>query len=306
MSEAWRCSLFPHTLLLAICASLACLPATARAASEEVSVSTPDGTRTAIVRPAGQSPHPVVIVLHGPGMTADMAARVSGFAEAAARHNFTAVFPQGLLLHWHDGRFSGLPGPDDTAFLRALTSRLIDGRIALPGHIYLAGIFDGGMMSFSMACNSRDLFRGIGTVNANMPAGIEPCNPDPMLLVMVNGTADPLVPYKGGGVGLLGLRGRVLSAAKTAELFAHRNGCGASTAQPLAQTGPGSGPSVTEIAWHGCTSRKPVTLYRVEGGGHQVPGQAALPRLLLGRSNSGFSAAEAILSAFDRDEAGGA
>ena len=235
---AWTgrpCGLFLHALSLAIYASLACLPATARAANQEIGVVMHEGTRTAIVRPAGQSPHPVVIVLHGRGITADLTLRTSGFAEAAARHSFTAVFPQGSLLQWHDGRAGGPPGPDDVAFLRALTARLIEDRIALPGHIYIAGISNGGMMSFTMACQAGELFRGMGTVIANMPAGVEPCNLPPMPLVMVNGTADPLVPYRGGGVGVLGLQGKVLSAEKTAELFAHRNGCGASTAQPLAE-----------------------------------------------------------------------
>jgi polyhydroxybutyrate depolymerase len=265
-----------------------------------------EGTRTAIVRPAGQSPHPVVIVLHGRGITADLTLRTSGFAEAAARHSFTAVFPQGSLLQWHDGRAGGPPGPDDVAFLRALTARLIEDRIALPGHIYIAGISNGGMMSFTMACQAGELFRGMGTVIANMPAGVEPCNLPPMPLVMVNGTADPLMPYRGGGVGVLGLQGKVLSAEKTAELFAHRNGCGASTAQALAEKSPGGGPTVTEIAWNGCSSGKSVTLYRIEGGGHQIPGQPAFLRFLLGQSNTAFSAAEAILSAFDREEANGA
>lgn len=116
---------------------------------------------------------------------------------AAARHNFTAVFPQGLMSQWHDGRAGGPSGPDGVAFLRALTARLIEDRTALPGHVYIAGISNGGMMTFTMACKAGELFRGIGTVIANMPAGIEPCNPVPVTLIMVTGAADPMVPYKG-------------------------------------------------------------------------------------------------------------
>jgi len=57
---------------------------------------------------------------------------------------------------------------------------------------------------------------------------------------------------------------------------------------------------VTEIAWSECSEGKPVILYRVEGGGHQIAGRPAIMPSLLGRSSSDLSAANAILSAFAR------
>jgi polyhydroxybutyrate depolymerase len=286
---------------------LAAAPAGVKAHAEEMVIGTGDGPRTAVVLPAGDGPRPTVIVLHGALMTSEMTARFSGFAEAAAKAGFTAVFPQGLMRLWHDGRTGGPDGPDDVAFLRALLSRLVKERIGLPSHVYIAGISNGGMMSFTMVCKAGELFRGIGTVIANMPAGIGACNPPPMPLIMVNGTNDPMVPYEGGEVGLHGGRGLVMSVKETASVFVRRNGCGAAITQrlPLDSDSGFDGTGVTGIGWKECAYHKPVILYRIDGGGHQIPGRRAFLPFLFGRSNSDLPAAEAIMSAFAREEKSG-
>jgi polyhydroxybutyrate depolymerase len=261
-------------------------------------IETADGPRHALVLPQGKGPHPTVIVLHGAlGTGAGMAA-TTGFAEAAARHGFTAVFPDGLGRRWHDGRAGGPKGPNDIAFIHTLVALLIAERIADPHHIYLAGVSNGGMMSFTLACKEADLFAGIGTVIANMPAGIEPCRPKPMRVVMVNGTADPMVPYRGGTVGLLGGRGEVWSVDKTVALFAHVNRCGSSKIKALPAHDLADRTQVTRIDWSNCQPGTSVTLYRVEGGGHALPGRRSLAHHLLGRVNPDFVAAEAIMAAF--------
>ena len=97
-------------------------------------------------------PRPTVIVLHGALGSGAGTARTAGFAEAAARRNFTAVFPDGLDRQWNDGRMDGHNGPDDIGFIRALVRRLVADGVADPHRVYLAGISNGGMMSFALAC----------------------------------------------------------------------------------------------------------------------------------------------------------
>jgi polyhydroxybutyrate depolymerase len=245
-----------------------------------------------------------VIVLHGAAVTTEITVRHTGFAEAAASARFTAVFPQGLRRRWHDEHSGGFDGPDDVAFLRALTARLIEERIALPGHIYIAGISNGGIMSFTMACKAGDLFRGIATIVANMPEGLEPCNPPPIPLVMISGTADSFAPYGGGKVGWLSGGGALWSVKQTLEFFVRRNGCAtASSERQLSPSDNSHAPRVTEIAWKDCASGKPVILYRIDGGGHQVPGRPAFLSFFFGHSTSDISAADAIMSAFVREDA---
>lgn len=263
-------------------------------------VDTADGARTALLLPAGAGPRPTVIVLHGGLGSGAHTAATSGFAEAAAAAGFTAVFPDGIDRRWNDGRVGWRDGdgPDDVAYLSALADALVADGIAQADRIYLAGISNGGMMTFTMACLAAGRFAGIATMIANMPAGIGPCALAPMPVVMVNGTDDPLVPYGGGGVGTFGRRGEVLGVEQTAGLFTQAFGCGAPVAAALADRDPGDGTTVTRFDWQGCVPGASVTLYRVEGGGHTVPGWTVRARRLLGASNRDFSAAQAILAIF--------
>jgi polyhydroxybutyrate depolymerase len=276
------------------------------ARESEIVIPTRDGPRTAIVLSARPAPQPTIIVLHGATMTAESTMRVSGFAEAAAAHDFTAVFPQGLRRQWNDERVGGPGGPDDVAFLSALVDRLVRDGVALPGHIYLAGISNGGMMSFTMACKAGSLFSGIGTVIVNMPAGIARCDLPQMPLVMINGTADPLVPYEGGGVGFMGGRGDVWSVKRTAELFIRRNGCKDHDEQMLPGRSSFDTTTTTRLTWSSCQSGKSVTLYKVNGGGHQISGERAFLPRMLGQSSSDFRAADEIVKMFATEERNGA
>lgn len=289
--------LLPVCLLIA--ATLSTEPV--RASSVDVFVDTRDGPRHALVIPARNGPHPTVIVLHGAFGTGAGTARMTGFAEAAAKRNFAAVFPDGLGRKWHDGRLGGPAGPDDVGFIRALVARLVADRVADPRRIYLAGISNGGMMSFTLVCKAPELFAGIGTVVANMPAGIEPCPARPLPVVMINGTADPLVPYNGGGVGFGSGRGDVWGVRKTAEFFARRDGCSQSSEVALPSRSPSESTTVTRIAWQNCLINSGVTLYQIDGGGHALPGRRSIAPRLLGLSNFDIQSADVILDAFDLD-----
>jgi len=163
---------------------------------EAIRIETRDGTRTAILVPARPDPVPTIIVLHGAAIGAEWTMRGSGFAEAAAAHGFAAVFPDGLYRVWNDGREGGrISRIDDVGFLRQLVAWLIGHGVADPAQVYLAGMSNGGMMTLRMLCEAAELFAGAGTLIANMPAGIgDGCRPKkPLPIVMLNGTADPLV-----------------------------------------------------------------------------------------------------------------
>ncbi len=279
-------------LALSLPFALAC------AAERTLTIDTKDGPRTAIVAAEGSGPRPTLIVLHGAYMGASVAARATHFRESAAAHGYNAVFPDGLGRVWVDGR-NFRSGADDVGFLKALAARLVADGVADPGRLYMSGISNGGFMTFRMMCEAGELFTGAATVIAGIGAetasSCKPARPTP--LVMISGTADPLVPYEGGGVGFRGRNGEVWGAERTAQFFATANNCKApqSTALP---DGDSTTTSVTRIAW-GCKATAPVVLYRVEGGGHQSYGGNALPQFAFGRTTKQFSAPEAILDFFD-------
>jgi polyhydroxybutyrate depolymerase len=271
-------------------------------AEEEIRIDTKDGERIAVVLAAPRRPAPTVMVLHGAGGSPQRIVRRSGFAEAAARHGLAAAFPQGIDRQWNDGR--EFRHVDDVGYLRRLAEELAGRGVADPARLYIAGISNGGMMTFRMLCEASDLFAGAGTIIANMPASVgKGCRPQRSVpVVMFNGTADPLVPYEGGGVGFRGTRGSVWAAERTAAFLALSNGCGEQVGSKRLLDG-GSGPhadgvKVVRLDWSGCNSGRGVTLYRVEGGGHQIFGRGGAFRAFLGRGTDAISAPDTILAAF--------
>ena len=279
-----------------------------KAHADMMHVATAQGAREAIVLPARKRSAPTVIVLHGATATATWTARSSGFAEAAAAQGFAAVFPQGINRQWNDGREGRTSAVDDVGFLLQLVDELTGRGIADPAFIYVAGISNGGMMTFRMLCEASERFAGAATIIANMPAGVgERCSlRKPVPIMMFNGTADPMVPYNGGGVGLAGGRGLVWGAEQTAEFMARGNGCGdARTMTP--PTDPSvEAVKVTQLTWSHCRSGRGVTLYRFEGGGHQLPGRPPILPGLLGESSLRANAAELALTVFSQSVCVGA
>jgi polyhydroxybutyrate depolymerase len=269
------------------------------AQAEMLHVATAQGAREAIVLPSRRMPGPTVIVLHGATATAAWTARGSGFAAAGAGHGFTTVFPQGINRQWNDGREGRMSAVDDVGFLRQLTDELVGRGITEPSRIYIAGISNGGMMTFRMLCEASERFAGAATIIANMPAGAgEGCRlRRPVAIVMFNGTADPLVPYGGGGVGFGGHRGFVWGAEQTAEFIARSNGCSEARTQALPRQ-PAEPVTVQQIVWSSCRSGQGVALYRFEGGGHQLPGRRPILTGVLGQSSQQIDAAKIALSLF--------
>lgn len=276
------------------------LSAAAKAqALERISVQTSFGPREALLERAGGGARPTILVLHGARGTGESAASHTGFAEAARRHGFTAVFPSGVDRRWHYGAAVQGSDPDDVGFLQALVKQLIEQGVSDPARIYIAGVSNGGLMTFTMACKAGELFAGVATIVADMPAELEGCALRPVPYVMINSTADQWMPYSGGAVGQHHAGGQVLGAEQTAALLERADGCGSSTSEALAHRRSSNGTSVTRTTWQQCKPGTSVTFYRVENGGHTVPGTSPPPGDF-GPTNQDFSAADAIVSKFAR------
>lgn len=270
-------------------------------ADQVLKLATPDGPREAILLQAQRAgPNPTIIILHGATISAQRMVRSSGFAEAAAIHGFTAVFPEGRQQLWNDARGSGHSRADDVGFLNALAHQLVDAKIADPQRLYLAGVSNGGMMAFAMICRQDGLFAGVATIIAALPAGLEQsCQPPkPIAVIMMNGTADPVVPFAGGHVGFFGRHGSVLGAERTAEIFAKAEGCTSQSQLPLPKRNGHENTRVKLVTWSGCAPRASVRLYEVEGGGHQIPGGPTFLPFLFGSPNHDIRAASEILQVF--------
>lgn len=271
----------------------------AAAAGGTLTIVTKDGPRSAVVNAAEGRARPTVIYLHGAAMGAARAERTTGMKEAALAHGYNVVFPDGIGRVWNDGR-NVRTGADDVGFIKDLATRLVADGVADRKRLYLGGISNGGFMTLRMMCEAPEQFAGFGVVIAGISSERgEECRPRRVgPLVMVGGTADPIVPYNGGSVGFFGRNGNVWGVERTAQLFASANGCKAPQTTAMAD-GDSSETSITRISWD-CRRTSPVVVYRVENGGHQAFAGKALPRLFFGRTTEKFSAAEAIFETFDQ------
>ena len=119
--------------------------------------------------------------------------------------------------------------------------------------------------------------------------------------MVINGTKDPLVPYDGGTVQILGAkRGSIISTDAIIENWVTFNGC-ASAPQTAswADTDPKDGCRVHASTWTGGREGTEVVLLRIEGGGHTWPGgQQYLPKAVIGGLCRDFSASKVIWQFF--------
>lgn len=207
--------------------------------------------------PRGTRPAPAIVVLHG-GVTVPSRMRhITTFT--LHEQGWAEIYPVALGKHWKAG--------DDIGFLRALIERLAGEGLIDPDRVYLVGASDGGAMVLRLLCEAPGLAAGAAVVSMTLPEDLD-CHDAPSVpMLLINGTADPVVPFDGGRAEDVG---PVLSAAETAARLAARNGCGAYEEIPITDHYPGDGTRVRLHSYRGCTA--PLMQYIVEGGGNTWPG----------------------------------
>ncbi|HEY9003443.1 MAG TPA: PHB depolymerase family esterase, partial [Mucilaginibacter sp.] len=154
---------------------------------------------TYLPRGLGDKPA-VVISLHGRLGTAIRQMTFADFRPLADRDKFIIVCPQGIERSWNDGR--GTPansrGVNDVKFIDELITYVIDTYHADPSRIYVTGMSNGGFMSSRLACQLNQRIAAVAVVAASMDQdmGYQPAQP--MAIMYIQGTKDPLVPFNGG------------------------------------------------------------------------------------------------------------
>ena len=234
---------------------------------------------------------PLVVVLHGSGENGAQIRMETGygFDRLADKNGFAVAYPDSYTFDWNDCSMVGdfvVEGRnvDDVEFLSALTDKLI-AEIGLDRRrVFATGVSAGGFMSMRLALEASPRFRAIAAVSANVPAPenfkCRPVGQGTSVLIM-NGTNDPLVPFSGGEVSLLGLfykGGNVLSSRESGQYFADFSKI--SDVPKGSQTRVTDGVAIDQLLWRNDTGLE-VELIAVQGGGHGIP-QATWrrPRLL--------------------------
>lgn len=263
--------------------------------------------------PEGFNPQkslPLVLALHGGGGTGrqfDQALSQGQLKTIANQRGVILVFPDGMNRQWSDGRTQHLKrnkSYDDVGFISKVIDRMIDDYGVDSQRVYVTGISNGGFMSVRLALDLSDKIAAIAPVTAQLPLALQDKTPkQPISVMIVNGTEDPIVPYQGGHVRLFRFgrsRGEILSTADTIEHFRLQNNCQATPKKiSLPDKDPNDSTRVEMEQYTGCADQTEVTLVKVIGGGHTWPGGAQyLKPKLIGRVSKDINAGAMIIDFF--------
>jgi polyhydroxybutyrate depolymerase len=148
----------------------------------------------------------------------------------------------------------------------------------------------GAFMTNRLACDRADVVAAIAPVAGTLGAGV-PCSPSrPVSVLESHGTADPVVPYDGGGMQGRGGASSILAAPAMSARWRDADRCsGAPVEDVLPATGDGT--AVHRLTAVGCADGTDVVLLRIDGGGHTWPsGSFALPTGSVGATTDVFNA----------------
>ena len=144
-------------------------------------------------------------------------------------------------------------GNGDVAFVRAMLQDLITAVPIDPTRIFATGMSNGGQMVYRLACELSDRIAAIAVCACGMPRG--ECRPGRALSVLhFHGTQDGLVPFPWGK-----------DAVNRWIEFDHCEG------NPVETLKNGA---ATSLTYSSPSNGTKVTLWTVEGMGHQWPGLA--------------------------------
>jgi len=212
---------------------------------------------------------PVIIALHGEGqLSADMEQLTAlQFDSLGDAEGFITVYPEAIGGVWSVAH-------KDLAFIRELITQLETTYTIDRQRVYLVGFSNGGVLAYHAACALGDYIAAVAVVAAPMARDTrDHCSPQqPMPVLMMFGTDDPLLPIAGGETEL----GLLLSAEETATFWQAHNRC---DNFPLVvgdiNHDVSDETSVRQERYHPCDDKSEVLLYTVIGGGHTWPGGAA-------------------------------
>jgi len=247
------------------------------------------------------SPRPLVLVIHGGGSTDRGMIKLDRerWKTLADEHGFFVAYPNAVNKLWDfgEGNISNnlKKRVNDLAYFRRVINDISRRKQIDQTRIFATGISRGGQSSYYLACNMPERIRPVMPVAMSLPEFMQDdcVQGPPVGIAIMNGTADPQVPYEGGWITVFRKkRDIVLSTDETLALWRARNGCTDSKKSDEHIDKPGDNTSVTITEWSTC-SGAPVKSFRVNNGGHTWPsGLQYLPVRLVGETSRDINASD--------------
>ena len=242
----------------------------------------------------GEKPVPLVLSFHGfadwPSHMMDM----SGWNSLADREGFIAVFPEGIGFprRWRTkGKYgSGLDDDPqkDVAFVSELIDHLSSKYKIDPRKIYANGLSNGGGMSHLLACKLSGKIAAIAGVAGAYTVDTAECRPlRPVPFMFFHGTADKIVPFRGGTSGKIIMP----DISGFSSRWAEQNGCSEKISSTVST-------NVSRIEYTTCRGNADVVLYTITDAGHTWPGGKPMPEFITGTTSDEINATELIWKFF--------
>ncbi|MDO8861547.1 PHB depolymerase family esterase [Haliea sp. E1-2-M8] len=262
---------------------------------------------------------PIVIYLHGYGDNMRhilgeglVSSASSKWMDVAEREGFLVVYPLGMEAEgwrskpaWNDCRRDAKNNPkvDDVAFVRQLINYTVENLNGDRKRVYVTGMSNGGHMAMRVAMEMSSEVAAVAPVVALLPRANK-CSPpsEPVPILMMHGTADPIAPFEGGA--MKGGRGDVLSARETANTWVKWNKLESAPERTseVEDKNKSDDSRIVKRIREGSPAGNAVIAYEVQGAGHTEPSRAAKMSGVLqaaqGNQNNDIEMAETIWEFF--------
>ena len=222
---------------------------------------------------------PLVFVLHGYSGSAGGIMSYSGMNEIASINGFAVCYPQGLSDQsgnnfWNVGyAFHNDQSVDDVNFLTNLAIHLQDEYNLSRVKTFSTGMSNGGDMSYMLACQANDVFRGIAPIAGSMMEEIyNTCDSSyPIPVFEIHGDNDNVTLWEGDMQNNDGW-GAYYSIEEGIDLWVEINQCQNNEQIFIPDSNPNDGSYIVNHRYFECNDNTEVWLYQVVGGGHDWPG----------------------------------
>lgn len=225
--------------------------------------------------------------------------------ELADTNKFIVVYPQGVDNHWNDCRGDDpvASEADDLGFFDALITWFSAHYSIDLKRVYAAGHSNGGMMCLRLALELSDKIAAVCTSTGAMAADSRCSNPvNPIPIMYLAGTEDPLIPFDGGSIALN--RGTVLSAADTVNFWVNfLNTDTTPNVTNLPNTMLADDSTVSLYTYGNGVQGAEVLFYRIDGGGHGWPSPTQfgfIKQQIFGKKNQDLVACDEAWAFFQR------
>jgi polyhydroxybutyrate depolymerase len=150
-------------------------------------------------------PMPMMLLAAGMSQTGKDVEEMFQANKLADKEGFIAVYPDSVnwfdvkdLRTWESGNGLVLPGQkaSDVKFMGDIIEATKKQVNIDPQRIYMAGLSNGGMLTYSTAAALSGTLAGIGILSSTM-SGKEPAPKEPLSMINIHGTADRIIPYEG-------------------------------------------------------------------------------------------------------------